>query len=119
MTELTKFEKLAELKLQIKKLDAEAKELAAELLAEEDCPKKVKTARGILTRIEKNNWACGLEDKIQIFDILGKETFLASCSLTPGGVKKQAGELQLNSLVTDGLFTVKSVSRYFQFKEGK
>jgi len=119
MTELTKFEKLAELKLQIKELDAEAKKLAAELLAEEDCPKKTKTAVGVLTRIEKTNWACDLEDKIQIFDILGKDVFLAACSLTPGGVKKQAGELQLESLLADDLFTVKSVSRYFQFKEVK
>ena len=117
MTELIKFEKLAELKLQIKKLNAEAKELAADLMAEEDCPKKTKTAVGVLTRIEKTNWSCGLEDKLEIFGIVGKEVFLASCSLTPGGVKKQAGELQRDILIADGLFTIKSVSRFFQFKE--
>ena len=111
MTDITKFEVLAELKAQAKELDGRIKALQQEILKGWDALEKVRTSVGTLVLQTRTNYAC--QSKDEVIDRIGMSSFIAACSITLPLIKKVEGQRAVDDLLGYGTFTVKSESKYY------
>jgi len=114
MTDILKFEVLAELKAQAKELDGRIKALQQDILKDEDAPEKIKTSVGTLVLRTRTTYAC--QSKEEVIDRIGMTSFIAACSITLPAIKKVEGQRAADDLLEYDTFTVKSVSKYYTLK---
>lgn len=112
-TDLQKAEQLASIKTQIKVLEAEAKVIQEQMIAE-DAEDKIKTSFGTLTLTTRV--AVDLIDKGRLFGMIGVESYLLVSSVAFGAVKKQLGESVAAWLKNDGCFEEGKSSRFYTLK---
>ena len=84
-------EKLADLKLQAKKLDEEIQVLQKDLLATDGCPDKIVTSKGTLNLVERKSWK--ILDKNAVYCILGEAVFVEHCTISKTNIAKAIGEV--------------------------
>ncbi len=109
-----KIERLAELKVSIKALEKEAKEIQAELI-DAGAPDHITTDYGKLIKASRTNW-----EPIETADYIAQysvQAFVKAATITVSGVKKAFGDAGLDRLEADGLKREKSISRYYSLRK--
>jgi len=111
--DLQKAEQLANIKTQIKTLEAEAKVIQEQMIAE-DAGEKIKTSFGTLTLTTRV--AVDLIDKGRLFGLIGVEGYLLVSSVAFGTVKKQLGEVAADWLKNEGCFEEGKSSQFYTLR---
>ncbi len=116
MTDIAKFERLAELKKKIKELESEAKDIQSQIFREsiDNIPEKVKTSHGTLSLSRRQNYK--MQDKTKVIETLGQETYNIASLITIPAIRKAAGEVAVNKLVAEGAFSVEQPTIYYYLR---
>lgn len=114
MVDITKVEKLAKIKFQMKEMEAEMKKLQKELI-EEGAPDKIKTSYGTLSLASRKTISC--MDKTEVFKLLGEELYISASALSFAAVKKIAGEFRAEMFEKSGLFKQTAESFYYVLRK--
>lgn len=114
MTGLGKLERLAALKVEIKTLEAQAKILSDDIMAN-DPPSKVVTSHGVMSLTTRDNINC-----LSIADYRGmvsEDDFMQTVSVSYASVKKILGTKEAETLFELGVFGVTSVATYYTLRQ--
>lgn len=107
-------ERLAELKLSIKAMEVEAKELQEELI-QSGAPDKIVTELGKLTKTSRTYWEpIDTDEYIRLYTV---QAFIRAAAITVSGVKKVFGDAGVKTLEQHGLKREKSVSVYYSLRK--
>ena len=114
MTDLQKAELLASLKVQIKALEAEAKGIQAQMIAE-GAGDKIKTSHGTLSYTSRTAIDC--VDTHKLHEEIGIETYLKLSSVPYGAIKKELGEGRAETLKAAGCYQDGRVSEFYTLRK--
>ncbi len=107
-------ERLAELKLSIKAMEDEVKELQEELI-QSGAPDKIVTEFGKLTKASRVYWEpIDNDEYITLYTV---QAFIKAATITVSGVKKAFGDAGVRTLEKHGLKREKSTSVYYSLRK--
>ena len=110
------FEMLSDLKIRIKKLEAEAKELQTELLVSSK-EKNIIVPKGVFSRQIRESYK--VTNMPFIFGNIGEEDFLANCSFSKTAIIKTGGQKGFDYFLQEDAVKLSSTSEYFRFTVNK
>lgn len=114
MVDITKAEKLAKLKAEMKTLETEMRRIQKEMI-EEGAPDKIKTSHGTLSLASRKTISC--TDKKEAFKVMGEEMYLAASTLSFASVKKIAGEFRAEMFEKSGIFMQTAESWFYTLRK--
>ncbi len=111
-----KYTRLANLKVQIKKLEAEAKRVQECIFEQQEDPeKKVQTSKDTALCLTcRDNWS--KPNNEAAINEIGMESFLKHASITKTGINKAGGEKAVANMVNADELRVTSVTRFYSLR---
>lgn len=115
-----KYTRLANLKQEIKKLEAEAKSVQDWIFEHQEDPdnpiKKVEVGKDLnLCLTCRDNWTTPNNEAVLYF--IGREAFMKYATITKAKIAKAGGEKAVAALMDAGELEIKSVTRFYSLKK--
>jgi hypothetical protein len=107
------YERLAKMKVDLKKLEEDTKDLQKQIIADGGA-KEIETAIGWLKLQTRENWE--IVDKNQILGTMGNACFMQNCSISKAGIVKGIGERGFKQLTGMGAVGEKPKTTYYTLK---
>lgn len=109
-----KWERLGEIKAELKKLTKEGSKIQTQLLDVDEPLTEVETKSGTLGLSTRINYET--VDKEAYITLFGGDAFIKAATLSVSGVKKEFGQTGLDALDKGGLVVTKAVSKYYSLR---
>ncbi len=110
-----KLERLLAIKVQIKALDTEAKELQKMIFDFDNLPKLFIGDEGCLSLSTRENWA--ITDNAIVAELVSPRAFIDYATISRTGIVKAGGETAVALLKEMGALYLKSVSQYYTLRK--
>ena len=107
-------ETLRELKLEIKEMEDEAKELSKTILNSKYAPTQYKLKNGgYMRRVKQQNFE--MNDAIGVMELVGTDFFMDNVTLAASKIKKEVGGIGFEELLDDEFVVEIEPSIYYKF----